>query len=81
MKNGILIMESRLQTEKVRIESEVTPVGSMMQFQEAMLNELRSGIHSLQHHDHQIIWEATDLCAGIHREQKAMSKRIPNNGL
>lgn len=74
-------MESWLHTGKVRIDSEVAGVGSMTQFQEAMLNELRSGIHSLQHHDHQIVWEATDLCAGIHREQKAMCKRIPNNGL
>jgi len=32
VKNGIIIMESRLQTEKIRIDSEVQGVGSMMQF-------------------------------------------------
>jgi hypothetical protein len=32
VKNGILIMESRLQTEKTTIDSEVQGVGSMMFF-------------------------------------------------
>jgi HSP90 family molecular chaperone len=81
MKNGILIMESRLQTEKVRIESEVTPVGSMMQFQEAMLQERCSGIHILQDQDNQMVVEVTDLFAGIRRELEAMSKRISDNSL
>jgi len=37
LKSGIMIMESRLQTEKVRIDSEVQGVGSMKQFQQAIL--------------------------------------------
>jgi len=40
IKNGILIMESRLQTEKTRIDSEVQGVGSMMVFQQAILEEV-----------------------------------------
>jgi hypothetical protein len=40
VRNGILIMESRLQTEKSRIDSEVQGVGSMMNFQQAVLEEL-----------------------------------------
>jgi predicted nucleic acid-binding Zn-ribbon protein len=65
VKDGILIMESRLQSEKVRIESDVQGVGSMLQFQHAMLKELRSGIHVLQEQDNQIVEEATDLFVGI----------------
>jgi hypothetical protein len=33
LKNGIRIMESPIQTQKVRIDSEVSGVGSKMQFQ------------------------------------------------
>ena len=51
LKNGILIMESQLQTEKIRIDSEVSGVGFMMQFQNAMLQEIRSGVHILQDQD------------------------------
>jgi len=80
-KNGILIMESCLQTEKVRIDAEVAGVGSMMHFQEVILPQLRSGIHILPNQDNQIVVEATDLFTGIHREQEAMSKRISDNTL
>jgi len=48
LENGIIIMESRLQTEKVANDSEVTAVGSMMQFREAMLEEIHSRIHVMQ---------------------------------
>jgi len=41
-------MESRLQTEKVRIDSEILGVGTMAKCQDAMLQELRSGICGLQ---------------------------------
>jgi predicted nucleic acid-binding Zn-ribbon protein len=68
VKNGILIIESRLQTEKSRIDSEVQGVGSMMNFQHAVLEELRAGIHILQSQDKQIVGEATDLFAGIRTE-------------
>jgi hypothetical protein len=37
VKNGIIIMESRLQTKKVRIEAEVAGVGLMIHFLEGML--------------------------------------------
>jgi hypothetical protein len=54
------IFESRLQTENIRINSKVQGVGSMMQFQQAILEELRSGIHILQGQDIQIVGEVTD---------------------
>jgi predicted nucleic acid-binding Zn-ribbon protein len=81
MKNGIIIMESCLLTEKIRIDSEVQGVGSMMQFQQAMLEELHSGIHVLQEQDNQIVGEATDLFAAIRSELEAQSKKITDNGL
>jgi hypothetical protein len=61
MRNGIVIRESRLQTEKIRIDSEVQGVGSMMNFQQAMLGELPSGIQIFQEQDNQIVAEATDF--------------------
>jgi len=81
VKNGILIMESRLQTEKVRIDSEILGVSTMAKFQDAMLQERRSGIHVLQSQDDQIVSEATDLFNGMRQELEAMSKRISDNSL
>jgi len=71
VKNGILIMESRLQTEKTWIDSAVPGVGSMMNFQQAVLEELRAGIHILQGQDNQIVGEATEVFAGIRSELEA----------
>jgi len=81
VRNGILIMVSRLQTEKVRIDAEISGVGTMARFQEAMLQELRSGIHVLQSQDNQIVQEATDLFDGMRKELEAQCKRITNNTL
>jgi len=79
--NGIKIMESRLLTEKKRIDSEVQGVGSVMNFQQAVLGELRSSIHVLQNQDNQIVAEAADLFTGIKTELDAQSKKIIDNGL
>jgi len=76
VKNGIMIMESRLQTEKSRIDSEVQGVGSMMNFQQAVLGELRSSIHVLQDQDNQIVTEATDLFAGFKKELEDQGKKF-----
>jgi len=65
LKNVITIMESRLQMEKVRIDSEVQGVGSSMLFQQAVLEQLRWGIHVVQEQDNKIVGEAADLFAGI----------------
>jgi len=74
-------MESRLQTEKICIDAEISGVGTMARFQEAMLQELRSGIHVLQSQDNQIVQEATNLFSGMRNELEAQSKRITNNTL
>jgi len=76
VRNGILIMESRLQTEKTRVDSEVQGVGSMMNFQQAVLGELRSSIHVLQDQDNQIVTEATDLFSGFRKELETLNKKV-----
>jgi hypothetical protein len=81
LQNWIIIMGSCLQTEKVRINSKVQRVVSMMQFQQAILDEIRSGIHVLQEQDNQIVGDATDLFAGIRQELEAQNKKIFDNGL
>jgi len=81
VRNGIMIMESRLQTEKKRIDLEVQGVGSVMSFQQAVLGELRSSIHILQDQDNQIVGEATDMFAGIKKELEAQSKKVMDAGL
>jgi len=48
LNNGIIIIESRFQPEKIEIDSEVTAAGSMMQLREAMMEEIHSRIHVLQ---------------------------------
>jgi hypothetical protein len=53
----------------------------MLQFQQAILDEVRSGIHVLQEQDNQIVGEATDLFAGIQAELEVQSKKIVDNGL
>jgi Mg2+ and Co2+ transporter CorA len=81
VRDGILIMVSQIETEKVRIESEVFRVASMMHLQPAVLQELYSGIHNLQFQDNQTVSEATDLFAGLQQELEAQSKRISDNTL
>jgi hypothetical protein len=51
----------------------------MMEFQEAMLQELCSGIHILQGQDNDIVEEATDQFAGIQREKETIGKLISDN--
>jgi len=81
VRNGIVIMESRLQTEKIRLDAEVSGVGSMARFQEAMLQELRARVQVLQTQDNQIVQEATELFGGMRSELEAQSKRITGNAL
>jgi len=65
VKNGILRLESRLQNDKIRIDSEILGVKTMANLKHGMLQELRSGIQILQSQDNQIAREATDLFSGM----------------
>jgi hypothetical protein len=71
IKNGIHITESRIQTEKIRIHSEIFGVGTVAKLQDAMLEGLRSGIHNFQSEGNQIVREAMDLLHGMRQELEA----------
>jgi len=53
----------------------------MANLQDAMLQELRSGIHVLQSQDNHTVSEATDLVNGMRQELAALRKRISDNTL
>ena len=81
VKNNIWILETRIQTERQRIDSDVSGVSSQTEMQQAMLKELRFGIHILQSQDNQIVDEASQLFQGMKSEMEAMSKRITANSI
>jgi hypothetical protein len=74
-------MESRLQTEKLRMDSEILLVETKAQLHHSMFEEPRLGIHMPQSQDNQIVGEATDLFNGMSQELNALSKRIFDNTL
>jgi hypothetical protein len=53
----------------------------MMNFQQAVLEEIRSGIHILQGQDNQIVAEAIELYSGIRAELEAQSKKVTDTTL
>jgi len=81
VKNNIQILEKRIQTERQRINLDVSGVSSQMEMQQAMLKKLRFGIHILQSQDDQIVEEASQLFQGTKTEMEAMSKRITANSI
>jgi len=81
VKNNIRILETRIQTERQRIDSDVSGVSTQSDMQQAMLKELRFGIHILQTQDNQIVDEASQMFQGMKSEMEAMSKRITANSI
>jgi len=79
VKNNLYILESHLQTEKQRIDSEVSGVGSQMNLHQAILHEVRLGIGILQYSDNQIVKDALSMISGINAELQASSKTITEN--
>jgi len=73
VRNGILIMESRHQTEKTQMDPEVKTLASMMQFPNTILKDVWLGIHILQEQDNEIVGDTTHLFAGICWELKAQN--------
>jgi len=59
VQKGNLIIESKLRTEMVRIDSEVSGVRSMMHLQQVALQALHTGIRILQGCNNWIVSEAT----------------------
>jgi hypothetical protein len=54
-------LESRIFTDKQQVDMEVAGVGSQMQLQEAVLQQIRSGVNILQAQDYQLIQEANSI--------------------
>jgi len=79
--NNIQILGTRIHTERQRIDLDVSGVSSQTEMQQAMLKELRFGIHILQSQDNQIVDEASQLFQGMKSEMEAMSKRITANSI
>ena len=70
------ILESRIQTDKHRVDSEVAGVGTQVQLQQAVLQEIRSGVNILQAQDDQIVEEANSIFEAYGIELDSMSMRI-----
>jgi len=81
VKNNIRILETRIQTERHRVDSDVSGVSTQSDMQQAMLKELRFGIHILQTQDNQIVNEASQMFQGMKNEMDAISKRITANSI
>jgi len=79
VKTNIKILETRIHTDKHRVDMDVAGVGTQLQLHEAVLQELRSGINILQGQDAQIVQEANDIFMTHKREMEAMCKRVTDN--
>jgi len=76
---NIEILVLRIHTDKQRVDMEVAGVGSQMQLQEAVLQEIRSGINILQTQDNQIVQEANSVFEAQKSELEALSKRLTDH--
>lgn len=81
VKNGILLNEFQLQSEKVGLDFEISGVGTMVQLPDALLQEIRLQIQILHWHDNHIVRAATDLFSIMRQELIAVRKRITENSL
>ena len=79
VKANIEILQTRINTNKHRVDRDVAGVGTQLQLQEAVLQELRSGINILQGQESQIVQEANDNFMTHKKEMEAMSKRVTDN--
>jgi hypothetical protein len=77
VKANIEILESRIHTDKQRVDMEVSGVGTQMNLQGAVLQEIRSGVNILQAQDNQIVEEANQIFETHMREMEAISKGLP----
>jgi predicted nucleic acid-binding Zn-ribbon protein len=79
VKANIKILETSITYDKHHVAADVAGVGTQLQLQEAVLQELRSGINILQGRDAQIVQETNDIFIMYTKEIEAMSKRITDN--
>jgi len=81
VKNTNQILETRIQTERQRIDPEASGVSPQTELHHAVSKELQSGIYILHSQHNQIVGEATELFSGIPIEMEAMSKQITTNSI
>jgi len=79
VKANIKILETRIYTDQHRADADVAGVATQLQLQEAVSQELRSGVNILQGQDAQIVQQANDICITHKKEMEVMSKRITDN--
>jgi len=75
-KANIELLESRIQIDKHRVDSEVAGVGTLVELQQAVSQEIRSGVNILQAQDNQIVEEANSIFEAYTIELESMSERI-----
>jgi hypothetical protein len=61
VKQDLEIMEGRIRTEKAKLDGVVSGVGNQMLLQQAIIEEMRSGISILQSQDTTIVQEASTI--------------------
>jgi hypothetical protein len=76
VKANIEILESRIHTHRHRVHKEVAGVGSQIELQEVVLQEVGSGVNILQAQDNQIVQEANSIFEAHKNDLEAISKRV-----
>jgi hypothetical protein len=79
LKANLEILETRIHTDKRCVDADVAGVGTQLQLQEAVLQELRSGVNISQGQDAQIVQDANDIVLLHEKKREAMSKSITDN--
>ncbi|KAF8537901.1 hypothetical protein BDD12DRAFT_806559 [Trichophaea hybrida] len=77
--DGIQILESRLRTERQKIGSDVSGVGTPIDLHQSILSELWQGVVILRGQNNQIVSEASELFQGSRAEMDCLSQRITDN--
>jgi len=77
-KANIEILDTGIQTDKQRVNMERAGVGSQMQLQEVVLQDIRSEVNILQAQNNHIVQEANVLFKAHKSELEATSKRVTN---
>jgi hypothetical protein len=73
------LLETRIDTDKYWVDADEAGVGTQLQLQEVVLQEISSSVNILKGQDAQIVQEANDIFITHKNEMEAMSKRITDN--
>ena len=74
------ILEGRIRTEKAKIEGEVSRVGGQVGLQQAISEEMRTGITILQTQDNIIVQGASSIFQAIYKQIADMISKQTCNG-